>query len=151
MRGARHNIAPSPLSKNSLVNISVDSIGSNIAQLDGQDITNIVQIDGNETELSSDVDCDDVMSEVSADDTNYETDDELDPCLSQANLFPVPGQIPIPGVPLKFDVNMNDDVTSFLPLCMMMNARSVYNKCNNRHEMLNQISPSCVILSETWE
>ena len=68
-------------------------------QIDQETI--IVQLDGNNTGISSNVDSDDAISHVSADDTNYETDDEIDPCPSQAILFPIPGQNPFPGVPLK--------------------------------------------------
>ena len=96
-------------------------------------------------------DSDSEVSDVSDDDTDYNTDDEVDPCTSQANLFPLPGQNLSPDVPLQFDVDMNDDVSSSLPLGMMMNARSAYNKRDNLYEILHQICPSFVMISETWE
>ena len=92
---------------------------------------------------------DDTQNET--DDSQYDTDDEPEPGPRQPNLFPIPGQNVSPGVPLQFDVDLDDDIPSCLPLCLMMNARSVYNKSDNLKEMLNRISPSFVLISETWE
>ena len=79
--------------------------------------------------------------------TYYSTDDEQNHDLSQANLFPVSGQNP----PLKFDVKFSDNMSSCLPLCIVTNVRSCYNKCDSLNDMLNQIRPTFMIISETWE
>merc|ERR1712030_216728 len=38
-----------------------------------------------------------------------------------------------------------------LPLCMVLNARSLYNKTENFKKILYQIGPDITIVSETWE
>ena len=84
----------------------------------------------------------------------FDSDDEVDAHPIPANLFPVLGQTVAPGQPLVFDVNVSGDErtsSSSLPLCMMMNCRSVCNKIDNMREMLHTLGPSLVIASETWE
>ena len=107
------------------------------------EISNIVQLDGADTLLNESS----KISDNSQDVTNYSTDDEQNYDQSQANLFPVPGQ----NLPLKFDVNLSDNVSSCLPLCIVTNARSCYNKCDSLNDMLTQIRPTFLIISETWE
>ena len=69
-----------------------------------------------------------------------------------ANLIPIPDQNVPPGVPLLFDVDTSrDSQPSPLPLCLVMNCRSVFKKIDNLREMLHRICPSITILSETWE
>ena len=49
------------------------------------------------------------------------------------------------------NVNMrNNQKSSLLPLCMMLNARSVYNKVDHFKD-LYQLSPDLILVSETWE
>ena len=43
------------------------------------------------------------------------------------------------------DLNIN------LPLFILLNARSIYNKRNNLKEMLNQLAPDICLISETFE
>ena len=38
-----------------------------------------------------------------------------------------------------------------MPLCLVLNARSIYNKQDNLHEMLHQIGPDICLISESWE
>ena len=38
-----------------------------------------------------------------------------------------------------------------LPLFLILNARSLYNKVSNFKRFLREIAPSCVLVSETWE
>ena len=111
----------------------------------------IPQLDGNDTNVSSVDSSEDDASDESASDTIYDSDDEMDIFQSQPSMFPLPGQNPPPGVPAKFDIDLSDGSSSFLPLCMMLNARSAYNKSNNLREMLHRISPSFLLISETWE
>ena len=106
-------------------------------------------MDGNDSVSSLDDSSDDSESENSEGDTKYDTDDELQPCQPQPNLFPCPDQKPSQGTPLKFDIS--NGPPSSLPLCMMTNARSAYNKKSNLSELLYQICPSFLILTETWE
>ena len=85
-------------------------------------------------------------------DTEYETDDEVDPSISPLILEPVPSQTLLPNIPIKLDVISSEQVQpSHLPLCMMLNARSLYNKRDNFKNLLYQIGPDLAIVSETWE
>ena len=119
---------------------------------DNSKVSNIFQADGNISyNSSSSVDDPD---DISANKTEYETDDEVDPHPHPVNLFPIPGQNVQPGQPLLFDVDMSTDgqpPPSCLPLCLMMNCRSICNKIDNMREMLHTLGPSIVIASETWE
>ena len=107
----------------------------------------IFQGDANDTISTNDT------SSVSDDDTDFDTDDELDPEPIPANLSPVAGQIFTPGKPIELDVNLmqNNHKSSNLPLCIMLNSRSLYNKIENFRELLYQIGPSIALVSETWE
>ena len=110
--------------------------------------TNLLQVDGNISAISSSGDPED----ISICETVYDTDDEIDPQPIPANLSPIPNQNVVPGQPLRFDVNLPiDGRSSFLPLCLMMNCRSVCNKINNLKEMIYQIGPDIILASETWE
>ena len=85
-------------------------------------------------------------------DTEYETDDEVDPAISPLILEPVPSQTLLPNIPIKLDVISSEQVQpSYLPLCVMLNARSLYNKRDNFKNLLYQIGPDLAIVSETWE
>ena len=116
---------------------------------DNSKVSNIFQADGNISyNSSSSVDDPD---DISANKTEYETDDEVDPHPHPVNLFPIPGQNVQPGQPLLFDVDMSTDgqpPPSCLPLCLMMNCRSICNKIDNMREMLHTLGPSIVIASE---
>ena len=43
------------------------------------------------------------------DDTIYGTDDEVDPGPGAVSFSPIPGQVPVPGVPIKMKVNMKSN------------------------------------------
>ena len=105
----------------------------------------IIQVDGNVSiETDSEVDS---QSDESDDQSIYSTDEEVDPEPIPANFFQ-------PQNPTdELDVVLNDEPSqnSRLPLCLLFNARSVYNKRNNLRTMLNQIGPDLTIISETWE
>ena len=108
-----------------------------------------MQVDGNSSDLSDDTDESD-----NDDDSNsiYNTDDEVDPQIIPVNLSPIHGQDAANGQPLQFEVNLsNDSRSQFVPLCLMMNCRSVCNKANNLNEMIQQICPDLILASETWE
>ena len=67
-------------------------------------------------------------------------------------LTPVPGQIIIPGQPIQFEVKSgNHAYSSSLPLGIVLNARSVYNKIDSLKQMLTEIGAELNNISETWE
>ena len=101
--------------------------------------------------MSLDSDSSTDSSDGSSDDTDYDTEDEAFSEPIAANLAPVPGQIVSPGQPITLDVCDNEVSQSNLPLCILFNARSVYNKVDNLTQMLNQIGPDFCIISETFE
>ena len=131
-----HSSPPPPTSdfhNEILYNNTVNSVISDINQFDGADSS------------------DDSFYSDSSNCTDYSSDDEAFSEPVAANLYRVPGQNNQPGQPILLDVNQNKDLTSSLPLCLLFNARSVFNKCDNLTEMLKQISPDICILSESWE
>ena len=104
----------------------------------------ILQVDGNISNITE--------NENDEADTTYTTDEEVDSEPISAKFYPVSNQNISPGKPSKFDVKISEDENfSPLPLCLILNCRSVYNKPKALREMLNTISPSVTILSETWE
>ena len=83
-----------------------------------------------------DISCSDGTLNISSStcSTEFETDDEVDPVPPPANFF-----------------EGNSEQTSKLPLCMLLNARSLYNKVNNFKKLLYEVAPDLAIVSETWE
>jgi hypothetical protein len=110
-----------------------------------------LQVDGNISAES--VNTDAGNDDDSDDNSVYDTDDEVDPEPIPANFYQPRNQIQAPGQAIQLYVIVSDETqqTSRLPLCLMFNARSVYNKINNLRTMLNQIGPDITIVSETWE
>ena len=113
---------------------------------DKHDISDIFQGDSNDTIASDDT----VLSD-SSNDTAYDTDNEVESDPVTVNLIPIEGQVTRPGQPVQMNVNMNNNQkSSSLPLCMMLNARSVYNKVDHFKD-LYQLGPDIILVSETWE
>ena len=111
-----------------------------------------MQIDGNKSCVNSSKD--DGLNDQESDmtDSICDTDDEVDPIVIPANLHPITGQNVAHDEPLHFDVNTPEsNKSSFIPLCLMMNCRSICNKINNLSEMINPISPDLILASKTWE
>ena len=111
----------------------------------------LITVDGN-------ISCSSISNEdhddISADGTECETDYEVDSNPVPADLFPIPGQNVSPGQPLLFDVNISKDACpppSSLPLCLMLNCRSICKKFDHVREILHTLRPSIVMASETWE
>jgi hypothetical protein len=109
--------------------------------------SDILQCDGADTvsELSSN-------QSICSDITEYDTEDEAYNEHEPAVLVPAHDQ-PDPGEPL---VLMVDDsgrmaLPASLPLVMLTNARSIYNKIDNFIKWLLEIFPDCAMVSETWE
>ena len=134
------NSPPSPLSDE----LNLINFLSNESE-NGQ---SILQLDGNQSFISSQFSDNESNSSLN---TTYVTDDEVDPQPIPANLIFTANHIP--GQPAKLDVQIssNKQQSSRLPLCMMLNARSLYNKVNNFRTLLHQIGPDIVLVSETWE
>ena len=136
---------PPPVLNNSIhVNSSVNSSWSNIAQLDGNDISeNLSSYDDNHSDGENyDVSSDD---NDESDDTEYDTEDEAFSEPIPANLTLVPGQQYRPGQPVRLDVNVEKEMNSYLPLCLLFNARSIFNKSDNLSELLQQIQSTNIL------
>ena len=84
-------------------------------------------------------------------DTSFDTDDEIDDKQISPALEPCIGQQSNQNEPQLFDFSENWSKQSSLPLCILTNARSVYNKQMSLREILRQICPSLILISETWE
>ena len=90
-------------------------------------------------------------SDIEDSDTEYDTDDEPFSEPIPVNLFPVSEENHPPNQPIKLEVNLKEEISTYLPLCLTFNARSVYNKSDNLAEMLKQIGPDLCIIFETFE
>ena len=123
---------------------------------------NLIQLDGNvsvgtsvdqdafdESDDSGARNSDDNDDKLS--DSEYETEDEAFSDPIPANLFPRAEDDVTPGQPIELDLNMKDNLSSYLPLCLLLNARSIYNKSDNLSEMLQEIGPDICLISETFE
>ena len=80
------------------------------------------------------------------------TDDEAYVVREPAVLVPAAAQLPA-GQPLVLEVDESGRMVlpASLPLVMVTNARSLYNKVDNLIKWLLEIFPDCAIISETWE
>ena len=77
--------------------------------------------------------------------SHYDTVDEAFNNESPAILEPISGQV------YNLDVNTDEKVPSALPLCLMLNARSIFNKENNLIDLLHNLRPDICLVSETFE
>ena len=103
-------------------------------------MSNMCQLDGNESVEDSDNDS------VS----NYSTEDEVDNEPVRAVLIPAPG---MDGQPPTLTVDDTGEVAapSSLPLTMIANFRSMYNKIKNIKRNLITLGLDFLIGSESWE
>ena len=100
----------------------------------------------------SSLDSEDDPSSTETEEDSDSDSDEVDSDPSPVILEPVSFQANVPGQPAQFDVKSGKhSYSSSLPLCMMLNARSVYNKVDRLKTMLREICPEITIVSETWE
>ena len=107
-------------------------------------MSDIQQQDGNASVISE--------SESSSDESDYDTEDEVDPTPDPVILTPVPNQMSVQGQPIQLEVVSDiNSQPSPLPLCMMLNARSLYNKAYSFKNLLHKIAPEITMVSETWE
>ena len=81
---------------------------------------------------------------------NYESDSEIDSRPVRAVLVPAQPQ---PGQPFSLEVGCSDavDAPSSLPLSMVANCRSAYNKAQNLKRNLSVMGLDLLVASETWE
>ena len=112
-----------------------------------------------QTDATTNSDHDDVHSDNDdsgddideSEDTDYDTEDEAFSEPIPANLTRASGQEYRSGQPIELDVNLENDMSSYLPLCLLFNARSIFNKSDNLSDLLQQIGPDICIISETFE
>ena len=98
--------------------------------------------------------CDGVNSVSDSSSHNGDTDDEAYVEREPAVLAPAPqGQQSDPTAPLVLEVDQTGRLVlpSSLPLVLLTNARSLYNKIDNFIKWLLEIFPDCALVSETWE
>ena len=133
------NTSDNRMSKESYNNSVCESSSSDISSL-----SDILQCDGADSGSST--------SSTHSNDTDYNTEGEAFTEREPAVLVPAPQQ-PGPGQPLVLEVDETGRMVlpASLPLIMLTNARSLYNKIDNFTEWLLQIFPDCAIVSETFE
>ena len=86
-------------------------------------------------------------SEDNSEESDYDTEDEVD----SEPIRPILIQNREASGQLEVDILENVEVPTSLPLCLCLNARSVYNKKGNLKDILNTIAPCITIISESWE
>ena len=106
------------------------------------------QLDGNDTDSS-------FSSEgtLDASDSSYATEDENNPLLTPADLsLEVPSK-PAANRLVRLEVKKTSKVenASSLPLISLLNARSLYPKCENFKTFVKELGIEIAIVSETWE
>ena len=86
--------------------------------------SNIIQLDGNISDTSDVTIVSNDVQDQSNDSTDYETEDEAFSEAIPANFSPIQGQNVVLGQPFIFDIDQSEPPSS-LPLCLVLNARSV--------------------------
>ena len=81
----------------------------------------------------------------------FESEDEVDNVHEPVVLVPAATQ-PAAGQPLVLEVDTTGSLhlPASLPLCMVTNFRSIYNKVENFKTFLKEVSPDCTIAAEVW-
>ena len=82
----------------------------------------------------------------------YESEDEVDSAPEPVVLVPASVQ-PAPGQPLALEVDLTGgrQLPASIPLVMVTNFRSVYNKISSFRTFLREVAPCATIASETWD
>ena len=119
-----------------------NNLDANMRDIDDVNVMDKMHVNESEDENTDD---------TTDDDSIYDTEDELDSQPIPANFFLVPNQTHVVGQPVQLDVEVLDLKNSRLPLCLLFNARSLYNKVSNLRTMLHQVGADLLIISETWE
>ena len=101
----------------------------------------ILQVDGAQSDISD-----------SEGTSEYESEDEVDNDPDPAVLVPASVQPPA-GQPLALEVDLSGrrHLPSSIPLFMVTNFRSIYNKISNFKTFLREVAPDCTIAAETWD
>ena len=123
-----------------------DSCNQSIHHSSNTDIlsqSDIIQCDGGDSINSTTINY--------SEDSEYDTEDEVDNAPEPAVLIPAINQ-PAPGQPLVLEVDHTGtkNLPASIPLVMVTNFRSIYNKISNFRTFLKEVSPECTIASETW-
>ena len=100
-----------------------------------EDISNIGQLDGQDSIVSDATD----QNDESSVDTEYATDDEACSEPIPANLHPLTSQMTNQGEPITLEVGSTNLSLPSLPLFFVLNVRSVFNKADSLDEILKQI------------
>ena len=97
----------------------------------------IVQLDGADSDIST---------------SEYESEDEVDSAPDPVVLVPASVQ-PAPGQPLALEVDVTGgrQLPASIPLCMVTNFRSIYNKVDSFKRFLREVAPDLTIGAETWD
>ena len=114
----------------------------------------IIQCDGADTASTSSNDLN--STSLTIKNSQYSSQDEFDAAPIPAVLVPAAG-LPSLGQQSTEHPTLMVDSTGLevqpvsLPLFLVLNARSIYNKISNFKRFLREIAPSCVLVSESWE
>ena len=119
------------------------SLKSGILQCDGADTAS-------ETS-SNDDDSNDETSGAEENETEFESEDEVDAEPEPVVLVPAADQVPGQPLVLEVDPTGRAALPNSLPLGMITNARSLYNKIDNYIRFLREVGPDYSLVSETWE
>ena len=84
--------------------------------------------------------------------TEYESEDEVDSAPEPVVLVPASVQ-PAPGQPLALEADLTGgrQLPASIPLVMVTNFCSVYNKISSFRTFLREVAPCATIASETWD
>ena len=84
--------------------------------------------------------------------TFSDSEDEVDSAPVPVVLVPAAVQ-PGPGQPLVLEVDTTGNLSlpASIPLCMVTNFRSIYNKVENFKTFLREVAPDCTVACETWD
>ena len=109
---------------------------------------------GDGADTGSERNSDDDNSTETSDETttSFESEDEVDAEPGPVILVPATDQPPA-GQPLLLEVDSTgrSALPSSLPLGMVANVRSLYNKIENFIRFLREVGPDYFLVSETWE
>ena len=109
----------------------------------------LFQCDGADTVSTNSDDLN--SSSLTLDNSSYSSQDEYDATPVPAVLVPAPGQTAAGQPALTVDTTGREVQPLSLPLFLVLNARSIYNKISNFKRLLRVIAPFCVMISESWE
>ena len=129
---------------------AIDCETDSSSDLDQSIVSNIgCQLDGNISESFSSNSSFSSEGTLNASDSNYSSDDEIDTLTPPADLS-INNSSSLPVV-LSIKKTSRSENASSLPLVSVLNARSLYKKCDNFKTFINELGIELSIVSETWE